>query len=148
MLTLKQVWGIGGIIVALMNREPFLPGVEAADFAKGEARPRILAEAEENYSLELRALVGECTAYWPDQRPGLRELLQRIRAHTGARDEEEVVVVVVGEDESVQEDLARGMRHKTDDEVEEELRLKWPSNHPAAINGLVRQALEELRGRS
>jgi hypothetical protein len=147
MLTLKQVWGIGGIIVALMNREQFLTGVEAADFAKGEARPRILAEAEERYSEELRALVGECTAYWPDQRPGLRELLQRIRAHTGARDEEEVVVVE-SEDESVQEDLARGMRYKTDDEVEEELRLKWPSSDPAAINGLVRQALEELKGRS
>jgi hypothetical protein len=55
---------------------------------------------------------------------------------------------VEGEDESVQEDLARGMRYKTDDEVEEELRLKWPSSDPAAINGLVRQALEELRGRS
>ena len=66
-----NVWGIGGIIVALMNREEFLVGVEAADFVKGEARPRVRGEAVEAYSVELRGLVGECTAYWPERRPGL-----------------------------------------------------------------------------
>lgn len=140
-----NVWSVGGIIVALMNGENYLTGVEAADFAKGEAGPKICAVAEEKYSEALRALVLECTAYWPDQRQGLRELLQRIRACTGARDDEEIMVVE-GEDESKREDLAKGMRFKTDDEVAEELRLKWPSNDPAAVNKFVRQGLEELKG--
>ena len=136
-----NVWGIGGIIVALMNREEFLHGVEAADFVKGEARPRVRAEVVEAYSVELMGLVGECTAYWPERRPGLSGLLRRVRAFTGAREEEV-------EGEGGREDLARGMRLKMDDEVEEGLRLKWSRNDSAALKGLVRPALEGLKGKA
>ena len=135
-----NVWGIGGIIVALMNREEFLVGVEAVDFVKGEARPRVRAEAVEAYSGELRGLVGECTAYWPEQRPGLGEVLRRVRAFTGARDGQDV--------EGGREDLARGMRYQMDDEGEEGLRLKWSRNDSAALKGLVRPALEGLKGKA
>ena len=135
-----NVWGIGGIIVALMNREEFLVGVEAADFVKGEARPRVRAEVVEAYSVELRGLVGECTAYWPEQRPGLGEVLRRVRAFTGARDGQDV--------EGGREDLARGMRYQMDDEGEEGLRLKWSRNDSAALKGLVRPALEGLKGKA
>ena len=135
-----NVWGIGGIIVALMNREEFLVGVEAADFVKGEARPRVRGEAVEAYSGELRGLVAECTAYWPEQRPGLGEVLRMVGAFTGARDGQDV--------EGGREDLARGMRYQMDDEGEEGLRLKWSGNDSAALKGLVRPALEGLKGKA
>ena len=69
------------------------------------------------------------------------ELLRRVRAFTGAREEEV-------EGEGGREDLARGMRLKMDDEGEEGLRLKWSRNDSAALNGLVRQALEGLKGKA
>ena len=98
---------------------------------KGLARPHISAEAVQKYSGELRGLVGECTAFWPELRPGLGEVLERVRGFTGGADAEE--------------DLARGMRGKSGGEVVEEERLKWPSSDPAAVGMFVRQALGELK---
>ena len=78
-----NVWAVGGIVIALMNRASSLRGTKVSDFVKGESQPVISEDVRDRYSDQLRNLVERCTQYWPDDRIGLKELLEEIREYTG-----------------------------------------------------------------
>jgi hypothetical protein len=134
------VWGIEGIIVALMNRSKVLQGTAVAEFIKRESQPKIDAEADQRYSEVLREWVTECTKYWPKERIGLRDLLGRIEAHTGVEKGEK-------KEETGLQDLARGMRKARHKEGDGELELLWPENDLAENGKFARQALEKMEAK-
>jgi hypothetical protein len=123
-----------------MNQNSDLQGTAIADFVKGESHPRIDAEAKGRYSEVLRDLVTECTKYWPKERIGLRDLLDRIEAHTGVTKGKKKKATEV-------EDLARGMRNARHKQGDGELELLWPENDLAENGKFARQALEKMEAK-
>ncbi|KAK4542809.1 hypothetical protein LTR36_006185 [Oleoguttula mirabilis] len=105
-----NVWGLGTLIIALMNRCSACDGTE---YQTDKIEPIIDAIAEQVYSDELQRLAKRCVKYWPDERFPLRELRQEIHEHTG---------IPSGEGS---EDLASGMRFGQHAEDDEALRLEY-----------------------
>ena len=125
-----NVWGIGGIVITLMNKDKLLFEVKKKEFTQGVAeQPVINASAINKYSEQLVRLVRQCTSYWPRDRPDLRALRRRIRRRTG---------------NGRHEDLARGMRREGHDDGDEELELRYPRRDPCEVGKFAREALEEL----
>lgn len=121
-----NVWGIGAVIIGLMNREEELEGTS---YKSGEEQPVLKPYAAKHYSKELRRLVQSCTKYWPDDRPELTTLRKRIRKSTRPG--------------SVS-DPAKGMRSEEHGDEDAELMLKWHSDDPAAVGKFAEVALRAM----
>lgn len=120
-----NVWGIGAIVISLMNKMVVLQGTS---FMDGESQPEIKAHAEKKYSKPLLELVGECTRYWPDDRPGLRTLRRRVRK-----------AMEYGQSG----DLGRAMRGEIE-EGDGDLWMKYHRDDPARVGRWAQDALEAM----
>ncbi|KAK3708753.1 hypothetical protein LTR37_011274 [Vermiconidia calcicola] len=121
-----NVWGIGAVIIGLMNREEELEGTS---YKGGEEQPVLKPYARKQYSKELCRLLQSCTKYWPDERPDLTTLQKRIRKSTKP---------------GAVTDLAKGMRSEEHEDDDSELMLKWHSDDPAAVGKFAEVALKAM----
>ena len=112
-----NVWGIGAIVVALMNKQEVLEGTS---FKDGVEQP-VLLNHTRRYSKELRDLVNSCTMYYPEDRIDLKALRQSIRDLT---------------ESSAAHDLAEGMRDQEHAEGDLRLTLKYHADDPDALGTL------------
>ena len=78
-----NVWGIGALLIRLMNRER-RRDLTGPSYLKGPEEPRLNRLAEETYTATLCGLLEQCVRYEPLERIGLRELKDQIRQSTGA----------------------------------------------------------------
>lgn len=113
-----NVWGIGAVILRLMNRDS-KPGTNGIDDnmytdEDGLGEPRVVEGGEDGYSAELRGLARWCVRYETGLRPTLREVRAEILRCVGG----------VGEDG----DWARGLRRQALGDETREFELRYQAD--------------------
>ncbi|KAK3708754.1 hypothetical protein LTR37_011275 [Vermiconidia calcicola] len=105
-----NVWGIGAILIRLMNRDPIPDG---PSWKNGEpAEPALKASSDVIYSEQLREHAQNCVQYDPELRPSLRELKEIIMNLTTPGGEQ---------------DLAKRMRTAKHNDNDAALKLQYPA---------------------
>ncbi|KAK3713518.1 hypothetical protein LTR37_008476 [Vermiconidia calcicola] len=94
LLDWTNVWGIGAIILRVMNGHPesiVNPGpgkgvAKGPTYKDGTGEPQLVADAREHYSEQLCRLVEQCVRFTPSDRIGVRELRRQLREHVNDAD--------------------------------------------------------------
>ncbi|KAK3724846.1 hypothetical protein LTR37_000894 [Vermiconidia calcicola] len=89
LLDWTNVWGIGAIILRVMNGHPesiVNPGpgqgmAKGPTYKDGTGEPQLEADARDHYSWQLCDLVEQCVRFTPSDRIGVRELRRQLREH-------------------------------------------------------------------
>ena len=111
-LTISQVWGVGAIILRLMNSDPTPYGPDYK-FYRAES-PR-LNDAGRQFSKELQELVQLCVKFIPADRPALRDIRAQIIELTNPDVVPDLAEGMRTEEKAMDRTGLR-LRHKADDD--------------------------------